>query len=188
MPDPVPQREHLRRSLLRWAWCGALCALPSFCWAIAMTDRHPTQLPAMLLGVVTYVLAFAWFTARPSYREGVERSDFGWALRVAANTRAALAPVMLLGPDMLLGAISMGLVQWSPPKSNSPAWALGSPFLLTFVTTLVQGALVSATMFLLALVLWPMKRRWRVWREGKTIARPSVPREVGDDVPVRNQN
>jgi hypothetical protein len=164
----VPEWEHLRPSLVRWAWRGALCALPSFFWASLVAIRMPAQVLAMLLGVASYVVAYAWLTAQPAYREGVEPGDFGWALRVAANTRAALAPVMVFGPDMWLGMISTHVVQWSVAKSDAPAWAMRSLFAGTYVTTLVQGALVSATMLLLALLLWPARRASRTRRTRAT--------------------
>ena len=168
MHDFVPEWEHFRPSLVRWAWRGALCALPSFWWASMVFVKHPSQVLAMLLGVATYVVAYAWITALPGYREGVEPGDFGWALRVAANTRAALAPVMFFGPDMRLGMMATNAVQWTSMKTSAPAWAFGSTFVLTYATTLIQGALVSATMLLLALALWPARWAWRRRRVAAT--------------------
>ena len=164
----VPEWAHFRPSLVRWAWRGALCALPSFCWALFTAGKLPAQVLAMLLGVGTYVAAYAWLTAQPAYRESVEPAEFGWALKVAANTRAALAPVMLLGPDLWLGICSTHAVQWVAAATGLLAWPIGSPFVVTYVTTLVQGALVSATMMLLVPPLWLARRAGRARRKTAT--------------------
>lgn len=101
---------------------------------------------------MTCVIGFAWVTALPEDRKHVYGSQFGWSLRAAANTRATLAPLMFFGPDMFSGMASIYIVKGSAGllgmrmAERAPGW--------TYLTTLVQGALVSARMFLLALLIW----------------------------------
>ena len=167
MHDFVPEWEHFRPSLVRWAWRGALCALPSFLWALDIAQR-PALVWAMVLGVALYVGAFAWVTSLPVFRVGIDPGHFGWALRWASNVRAAIAPLMIIWPDVWLGLISLSSVRWIAVKVGAPEWANGDSFSRIFLTTLVQGALVSATIVLLALVLWPARRAWRRRRVAAT--------------------
>ena len=107
---PLPQFFKQRRAA--WGIRAVICALPSFFWAILTGFAHPVQLAAMGAGVATYAVAFGWVTSLPVYFERVEFGDFGWALRIAANTRAAITPFMFLGPDVALGLLSLTVVQW----------------------------------------------------------------------------
>lgn len=163
----VPQWEHLRPSLVRWAWRGALCALPSFVWALG-TINLVTDVLAMVVGVAVYVFGFAWITAQLQYRGRVEPCDFGWALRIAANTRAALAPLMFCGPDWLLGVASISAVDTVATALGLWGRVSASSFFRILSITVVQGALVSFTMFLLALLLWPARRAWKTRRAPAT--------------------
>ena len=177
----VPEPEFFRAGLKSWAWRGALCAAPSFGWAVMSNFRQPAQIAEMVLGVVTYVVGFAWLTALPSYLERVQSSPFGWALRVAANLRAALAPLMFFGPDMFLGALAMGAVSGAArffgARGDLPQAGVG----WTYLTTVVQGALVSATMLLLALAIWGGREAYSVLRRGNRIAIAAQPRDGGSN-------
>ena len=161
---PDPRVFHTR--LLAWSIRGVFCAAPSFVWAVLIEFRQPAQLGAMLAGVATYVVAFAWATALPVYGERVETSDLGWSFRWAANARAGLAPLMFFGPDTWLGALSIWLMQ-----------DLAGPFVdkesfgFTYAVTMTQGALVSLTMFGLALVIWLVRTKiWGRLRGGVGVA------------------
>ena len=165
-----PDREALCQQLIAWSIRGVCCALPSFYWAIAVEFRHAREISGMIAGVATYIAAYSWLTALPAWREGCGRGEFGWALRVAANTRAALAPLMFFGPDMMLGAISLSVVQGGARVFGVVDVSGADLFWWTYVTTLVQGALVSVTMAVVALVLWPIRSSWTRRRSGKGVA------------------
>jgi len=149
----VPDGVVWRASLVSWTIRGVFCALPSFVWAVLSGYSQPFQWVEMAAGVATYVIGFAWVTALPAYRERMHESNLGWSLRVSANTRAALAPLMFYGPDMGLGMISIHVVKVSAAtiagvgaSEKAPGW--------TYATTVVRGAPVAVTMVLLALVIW----------------------------------
>jgi hypothetical protein len=153
-----PDSKTFRRQLGVWSLRGVFCAAPSFCWALHLGVTGRAAILAMTAGVVTYVIAFAWCTALPAYRERVEPGHFGWSLRVAANVRAALSILLLGMPDMWLGMCSVAVVRWDEGAIDRPGLAL---FGATYLTTLVQGALVSATMLLVALIIWLARALWR---------------------------
>ena len=158
-----PEREVFLASLRGWAWRGALCALPSFIWAIMVQFSRPVQVVEMVAGVVTYVGVFAWITALPGYVERVRDGYFGWALRIAANMRAALAPLLFFGPDMFLGALSITAIKAIGGPASLEGAGAGVAVGWTYATTVVQGALVSATMLLLALLFWggrALRTKW----------------------------
>ena len=175
----APEPELFRAGLTEWAWRGALCAAPSFCWAVMSNFHQPAQIAEMVLGAATYVVGFAWLTALPSYLERVQSSHFGSALRLAANLRAALAPLMFFGPDMFLGALAMGAVSRGARlfgvRGDLPQAGVG----WTYLTTVVQGALVSATMLLLALAIWGGREAYLVLRRGNRIAIAARSRDGG---------
>ena len=161
-----PNRTEFRRQLAAWAVRGVFCGAPSFCWAIAICGRGGEDLAAMAAGVATYVVGFAWVTSLPAYVSRVGRTEFGSALRWAANLRAGLAPLFFHGPDLVLGLLSVGAVKWlvlSPAEARSTGEGVRG-FALTYATTVVQGALVSATMGLLVLAVLAVRGVWRGWR------------------------
>lgn len=121
---------------------------------------------AMAAGVATYVAGFAWVTSLPAYASRVGRTEFGSALRWAANLRAGLAPLFFYGPDLVLGILSAGAVKWlvlGPSETRTMGEGVRG-FALTYATTLVQGALVSATMGVLVLAVFAVRGVWRGWR------------------------
>jgi len=149
-PDP----DIFQEQLLAWSVRGVFCAAPSFVWAVFLEFRQPIQLAAMLAGIATYVVAYAWATALPVYRERVETSDLGRSFRWAANARAALAPLMFFGPDAWLGVLSIWLIESLAGPLGFKASVDAKSFGCTYAITLTQGALVSLAMFMLTLVIW----------------------------------
>lgn len=166
--SPDPEIFHAR--LVAWSIRGVLCAAPSFGWALFTEFQQPVQFGAMLAGIVTYVIAFAWATSLPAYCERVETSEFGWSFRVAANARAALAPLMFFGPDTFLGALSIWLI-----RQLAGPFADAKSFGFTYAITVTQGALVSMTMFGLALTIWLVRTQiWNRLHVGFSMVRRTV--------------
>ena len=151
--------EVFRRQLVTWSIRGVLCAAPSWVWAMVIDFKRPFQLEAMFAGVASYVIAFAWATSLPTYCERVERGDFGWSLRWAANIRAGLAPMMFFGPDMFLGGASLRLVELLAHPISVAPFNDEKSFGFTYALTVTQGALVSITMFGLALIIWMVRTK-----------------------------
>lgn len=157
--------ERFQRRLAAWGIRAVLCAAPSFLWANLAGFNQPVQWVAMGARVATYAVAFAWVTSLPVYFERVEFDDFGWALRVAANTRAAMAPLMFFGPDGWLGFISLQVVRWGARMGQFDDIAKTNSFAWTYATTMTQGVLVTATMIVLAVLVWIPRRLF--WRQGR---------------------
>ncbi len=153
----VPEREHFRVSLAGWAIRGALCALPSFLWAVVAGLARPRQLSAMLLGLATWVVGCAWIAAQPEVRTRAMPGTFGWAMGNAAWIRALLAPVMFAGPDLFLGLKAMQFAEWIFRWFGGLASGRESEFVTVLAVTLVQGALVAASIVGLVFV-WYLGR------------------------------
>ncbi len=160
----LPSGEMLRERLASWGIRGVFCAAPSFVWAVFAAVRTPLEILAMVAGILTYVLAFAWATSIPVYVERMESHDLGVMLRWAANARAALAPLMVFGPDAWMGFASLTVVQMGATFAGFSPQSRPEGALFVYVTTLVQGALVSATIVLLTLLFWGVRVGWREWR------------------------
>jgi hypothetical protein len=172
-----PDSAIFKWRLTTWTWRGVFCAAPSFlCATLSAGLRHPSDFAAMFAGIATYVVAFAWVTSLSAYQERIDSTDFGWAMRFAANARACLAPGFLFGPDVWLGMVSIMIVRtgfgaigvWSV-GSASPPLPSGN-FVIVYATTLVQGALVSITMLILALPIWGARRVWSVRKRRRVVA------------------
>lgn len=156
----LPERDVLRQQLKLWAFRGGCCAAPSFLWALLVGFAKPAALLGIAAGVATWIAAYSLITALPVYRARVEGGAWGWALSVGANTRAALAPLMTFGPDMFLGTVALNMVSRITGLRAIPYLKMEEVFSTTYLTTLVQGALISATMFLLVLPLWGARALW----------------------------
>lgn len=155
-PEPVV----FRRQVFVWSMRAIFCAAPSFYWAVVTRVPSSIGLLAMPAGVVTFVFGYAGVAAMPLYQNRVAGSAFGWALGVGANTRAALAPLMFFGPDTLLGFVAVEKVARITRQTGIADMRLQADFLTVYLTTLVQGALVSVTMFMLVLPLWGARAMW----------------------------
>lgn len=136
------------------------CAAPSFYWAVATKIPSPLGLLGMPAGVVTFIFLYAWIAALPLYRERVAGTSLGWAVGMGANTRAALAPLMFFGPDTVLGFVALQTVAQMTRPANIVDIKLQADFFSVYLMTLVQGTLVSVTMFLLVLPLWGARVLW----------------------------
>ncbi|MEO5961566.1 MAG: hypothetical protein ABIZ49_07470 [Opitutaceae bacterium] len=169
-PDPVT----FRRRLEVWTLRGVFCAAPSFLLATFSAGlQQPSDFVAMFAGIATCVVVFAWVTSLPAYQERIDSTDFGWAMRFAANARAVLAPGFLFGPDVWLGMVSIMIVRtgfgavglWSVGSASPPLPS--GDFPIVYATTLVQGALVSITMLMLALPVWGVRRVWNARKRSR---------------------
>ncbi len=168
-PDPLIFQQKLGA----WAIRGVCCAAPSFVWATMGEFKQPAHILAMVAGVATYVLAFAWATELPVYCTRVEPGDFGTALRLGANIRAAIAPLMFFGPDTVLGVGSLMVVEKTVRAFGVAQLSVqAGSFWLTYATTLTQGALVSVTMLVVVLLVWGVRALWKCHRGGNGFAAP----------------
>ena len=153
------------RQLGGWSLRGALCAVPSFAWALLTGYTSPWAMLGMGAGVITFVLAFAGVTASAAYREAVEASDFGWSVRWAGNLRGLVGLLALGYPDVVLGLVSFHVVGWIKGTGLAGSPAASTGFGEIYAITLVQGLFVSATLLAFALGLWPLRFVWRRRRE-----------------------
>ena len=159
-----------------WAICGTLCAGPSFLFAASSGyDRR-----AMLVGTVCYILGFAVLTSQPRYQRGMAGSKLGRRLRLAAMIRSGLAAVGLLGfglgalggsrylsgafaiftlLDCFPGILAVALTEIVSGQAQGRTTPAG--FGWTLFTTLLQGALVSVQLLVIALLslLFPSRKR-----------------------------
>lgn len=145
-----------------WTICGILCATPSFLLAAnSGFDRR-----AMVTGTVIYILGYAFVTALPCYQGRVGRSRLGRRLRLAAMIRAGMALTGLIGVglaalgwiqsflsifallDFFPGMLAVSLTGWLSGQTANHMTDVG--FGWTLFTTLVQGALVSVQLLVIA--------------------------------------
>lgn len=170
--------EQFGRELPLWAVRGILCAAPSALWAVIGEFKQPAELAAMVLGTGLYIAGFAWFSAWPVMAANAARRQLVRALKMSAWIKPAMvvglgaAGMVFSGrwqdggawfcgmfPDMFCGFGSVSLVSWLAGASDLGLAHLHS-FGWTTLTTLVQGALISGLIVILAagVLAW-----WWVW-------------------------
>src|SRR3712207_603404 len=122
----IPDRKTFWRQLAAWSVRGVICATPSFILAVRDGYDETPELCAMVLGVITFVLAYSWSTSLSLFRDSVESTSLGSAFRFAASARTASAAMaslvlvlrdirlgveFLLMPDLVAGMISSSVME-----------------------------------------------------------------------------
>ena len=173
--------DGFKTELWSWAWRGVLCAGPSAVWAAVSGFTHPCEIVAMLLGVGCYVFAFAAGSTWLTFQTTPGRARLSGALKTAAGIKAVslvgmvawwtlsvgfvhkgLDWLFLLGwPDLMLGVGNLELVGWLTDRGDSVGLARLDSFWLTALATLLQGALLSVLLAVLALVVLGVQGGWR---------------------------
>lgn len=164
--------------LTGWVLRGLLCAAPSAFCAVLFGFQHPTEISAMVLVTVLYIAGFAWFSAWDVMAATPGRRRFLRALKMSAWIKPAsvvgLGAVAALlsgfglnaepwfagiGPDAALGAVALSAVGWLSGVRDLGVGSLDS-FAWTALTTLLQGALLTGLLLLMAaaVLAW-----WRLW-------------------------
>jgi hypothetical protein len=123
----------------------------------------------MVAGVAMLALAFAWMSALPAFVRNVRPSALGWSIRLAANVRPAISLLSLGWVDLGFGLVAVSIVQGGQGVLGTTPMN-DHTFLKTLLITLCEGILVSTTMFLLALVIWPGRSYWQRRSERNRVA------------------
>lgn len=162
--------DRFRSELGGWALRVILCALPSAGLA-ALEFHDPFELAAMATGVAVYVFGAAWFCSWVVMQATPAREQFVRSLKMAASFKAALlllaacgwglsaglkvngADGLMLGllPDAFAGFGSLRLVSL---LSGDVGFGHLHGFAWIFGATMVQGALISAGLALVAAILY----------------------------------
>jgi hypothetical protein len=121
---------------------------------------------AMLAGVVTYVVAFAWIGSLPNNVGQLGPCRWCLAVETAGTVRAILGPLMFFWPDVQLGMISIAVSNRLMPALHAQIWHGSPAFGGVYVITLLQGMFVSVTILVLAALIWAL----RTVRDGNRIA------------------
>lgn len=155
-------RDVLPRQLRHWLLHCGLNALPSFIIALAWLDlwRHPTAILAMLAAIACFV---ALYTVLTSLRGPLSRPDhlFARSLRLATRIRAfvticslpalAFEGGMMFTPDFWCGFASVAAVNGAAEAlGRSPGGMVAGSFGQIFLTTLLEGFLLSFLLLMIA--------------------------------------
>ncbi|MBP9912226.1 MAG: hypothetical protein KBF26_02345 [Opitutaceae bacterium] len=150
-----------------------LCALPSAYWALMVGFKEPAELCAMAAGIALCVVLFAGFSASDAMRATAGRKKFVRALKMSAWIKCALLLgvglawvsaawiktemvawfVIGLAPDLWAGFGSLSFVGWLSGMKAGPELGQLNSFGWTLLTALVQGALISGLLVIMALVV-----------------------------------
>ena len=157
------QPTSLTRALVRWSCVCVVAAAPSFYLGLSISN-HPLEVPAMLIGVTAFVLAYAAIAvSRPSRRlmssTRNRRAIYAaYGLRVAASICFPIAMVN----DMMCGILSVGLTgQFFGAMKNNEL----ENFWQILFTTIVQGIVLNGEIIALILfflggaVMWDAAHR-----------------------------
>jgi len=160
-----------------WGIRGVACAAPSFRIALTTGYSDPREVAGMIVATATLIFAMAWLTAWPRYAGSVGASHFGRSFRMAANLRAILAVLgfamlgsgslphglapyftLLTGLDFWTGLLAVGGTGIVAEAFHQVANDAVNSFGWTYLTTLLDGALVTVTLGVLAVGLTLLSR------------------------------
>lgn len=163
-------KPRLRGPLWRWLGWGAACGSVSFACALAFGVGGTDAWIAMVAGIITWSLACAWIEAMRGSGGSWARA-FGLALRLRAAGTALGAGIMLLGvplpiaggmnvlmiPDFSAGLFSMKLGHWVLSGFSTASVDFPRGFREVYLTTLIQGAWVLASVGVLAAIIFGVR-------------------------------
>ena len=159
----VPSYRPLR-VLARWTLICAISAAPSFFWGCGL-HHGGEHIGAMLSGIAVFVLAYTAAEGTSSYRLLVLQPYVRRTLLIGYGTRLALSILFPLGLalDMFVGIISLSIVNAVHIEELSLVGqeSGGPAFLAVFLTTIVQGGLLNALLFVYMLCLYAIQ--WFCW-------------------------
>ncbi|MCP5537469.1 MAG: hypothetical protein H7A51_14700 [Akkermansiaceae bacterium] len=170
--------------------CG-LTALPSFCIALTYFNTL-ASIAAMLAGVATFVMAYTAVTASPLYGK-IHGGLVGRSVRLGTRIRMIIslvglpllipligldidtaepAPTMVFTADFWFGYAALLITaiggQFVGLDFNSVVRDSAPPgFLFTYLTTIVEGLLISVSLVLIAffsLIILNARQKRRVWQ------------------------
>ncbi|MES2695603.1 MAG: hypothetical protein V4773_19155 [Verrucomicrobiota bacterium] len=150
----LPEGRVFGGQLQVWGVRGVICAFPNLFWATCGGFATRQGFAAMIAGIVTWVLAFAWITSLPSYVQGAAINGFGKALSLVANIRVAFSVLSLGYVDMLSGGV---VVEWLAELSKKKyvnGQSTTATFGWTYLATLMQGGAIVATILFFAGFIW----------------------------------
>ena len=164
--------------LAYWSKHAFFCATPSFVMAIMFGYSHTSQIIAMLLAIATFI---AFYAAVSNSRINNEnRLWIGKHIHLAAVIRSIVSGIGLLGltlsmhwksaftlaiPDFYAGLLATVGYKWifdslidicpvvGAHEYYTEKCSLFNMFFETYVTTLIEGAILSITLLLLTLLI-----------------------------------
>lgn len=161
-----------------WSSHAAFCATPSFIWAYVAGFNTTASIVGMLAGIACFIGIYACISSRSWFRLRVRDSLFGRAAHIGAKIRSAIALVGLLAfplhfppfvwatfIDLYCGAIATSIVETAVGQTLSPRniGSFGRQFLFAFSTTMVDGCVLSlslfATVFICLLLIATLRSR-----------------------------
>lgn len=153
-------RDRFPRQLLVWLIVCTLAAAPSFFWGAELAGFETPAVLGMLTGVALFAFAYAAVAStdrarRFRERPFVERTlKIGYGIRIVQSIASVVPPIMFV--DGLVGSVSVSILAEFGVRSAQPS-PLGqyASFLLT---TLVQGVLLNAILFVLMLLIYGVQR------------------------------
>jgi hypothetical protein len=171
--SPRPDSTMLRRQLQFWGGRGVACASLSFGLACTSGYSHPREIAGMVAAIATLILAMAWLTALRGYDAAIGSRRYGCSLRWAANLRAIwgvvgfalmmidrLFPRMVesvaavfMTPDLYAGMVAVVVTEAVGKVFHEDTSKAANSFCWTFLTALLQGGLVAASLAVLAGIL-----------------------------------
>lgn len=162
----LSRRKPLYKYFIFWTIICCVSAAPSF-W---ITYREGFNLYAMLLGILIFIVIYSMLNASIFYERLMERfSSLRKALALAFWLRIIISatPIVAVIPlfkkiwlvpfyfDMFPGLAALKVTAWLKWLFDLKSHHYNDQaFLPTLVTTLIDGALMSAVILAMALLIW----------------------------------
>jgi hypothetical protein len=134
--------------LLKWSIVCCVSAAPSFFWGAALHETLEQRV-AMVLGVVTFIVAYTLLTSTHRMKRALQNKALRITTRIGYGTRmvfSAVYPVSVF-VDGVTGILSTSISSFLlNGDSNWEAHRRTSSALEVYVTTMIHGLVVNLTL------------------------------------------
>lgn len=139
------------KHLALWTVICGISSAPSFFLA-SLVFNHPSQIAAMLIGIVLFILAYTTISVQPSVERVKRRPFVGRTLYIGYGARIALSAIYPIGVfvDLWCGIVALAITGLDDRTNES--------FAVVLLTTLVQGMVLNALLMIFMMLVYSVQR------------------------------
>lgn len=150
-------------ALLRWSPICVVSAIPSFFFGGLVTGWKVPGIIAMVLGIVVSIVVYATIDIQPFWRRWMSVPPIRQAIFAVFFTRMLISIIFPVGGinDMMFGMASTTFVNFLRMSAFNIDGGGNMEAIPAFVTTLIQGTLLSLEVFVVGLLFYGIIQLWR---------------------------
>lgn len=143
--------------LTKWAVVCSISAAPSFVFGLILAnDSRATEIAGMILGVITFILAYTCFECSSRFQVLIKKRLVRYAARIGYATRMLISVVFPLGSyiDIPTGMLSVEIANFVFGDQSGASESPIMSFVWFYSTTLIQGFLLNVILLVFMTVVY----------------------------------